>query len=142
MARDGLLHLQRGVFGHQQVARHQRCDAAATRLPQHQGRLRVDVHEGDLDRGHIGLVAGVDFADAVVDDFQAGGQVAHLALGGLDHAAGHVLQFGAGHVEHTKAGGLQAGVNAQDADGGGGVGHHGRATSFMRLTITSAREAR
>jgi hypothetical protein len=34
---------------------------------------------------------------------------------GLDHAAGHVAQRMAGHIDHAKAGGLQAGVNPEDA---------------------------
>ena len=111
----------------------------APRLPQHQRGLGVDVHEGDFDRGHVGLVAGVDFADALVDDFQARRQVAHLALGGFDHAAGHVLQLGAAHVDHAKTGGLQARIDAQNAHGAGGV--HGSTALFMRPMITSARSA-
>ena len=119
--------------------------ATTTRLAQQQSGLRVDVHKHDFHRSHIGLVALGDFANTVVDDFQTGGQIAHFLAGGLDHATGHVLQFRARHVEHAKAGGLQARVNAQNAQGGRcGLGQtaHGSTTSFMRAMMVSARLAR
>jgi len=43
MARDGLLHLQRRIFGHRQVGVDQRANGRAARLAQQQGRLGIDV---------------------------------------------------------------------------------------------------
>ena len=60
-AGHGLLHLQRRVFGHRQVAGDQRGEAGAARLAQQQRGLRIDVDEHDLDRGRVGLVARARF---------------------------------------------------------------------------------
>ena len=141
---DRLLHLQSGVFGHRQVTRHQSRDRTAPGLAQQQGRLRVDVDKHDLDRSHIGLVTRGDFTHTVVDDFQSGRQVAHLTACGLDHAAGHVLQARAGDVDHTKARGLQAGIDPQNANAGWrrGAQAHGNTTSFIRAMMVSARRVR
>lgn len=111
VAHHGFFHLQRGVFGHGQVAGHQGGDGRAPRLPQQQGGLRVDVDEHDFDRGHIGLVAGHYLGDAVEQNLQPPGQVAQGQCGGADGAAGHVAEPVAVHIHHAKAGSLQAGVN-------------------------------
>jgi 3,4-dihydroxy-2-butanone 4-phosphate synthase len=62
VAHHGFFHLQRGVFGHRQVAATRAVMAGAARLAQQQGGLRVDVDEHDFHRGHIGLVALHHFA--------------------------------------------------------------------------------
>ena len=115
VAGHGLLHLQRGVFGHRQLAGHQRRHAGAARLAQQQRGLRVDVDEHDLDRRYVGRVARLQLADAVEQHLQPRRQVALLGARGLDHAAGHVAQRGALGVEHAKARGAQAGVDAEDS---------------------------
>ena len=51
----GLLHLQRGVLGHRQVAGDQRGQRRAARLAEQQRGLRVDVDEHDLDRRAVRL---------------------------------------------------------------------------------------
>jgi hypothetical protein len=79
----GLFHLQCGVFGHRQIARHQRRHAGAARLAQQQRGLRVDVDEHDLDRGLVGLVALHHLADAVKQHLQPRRQVAGLQVRGL-----------------------------------------------------------
>ncbi len=126
MAHDGLLHLQRGVFGHGQPAGHQGGDAGAARLAEQQGGLGVHVHEDDLDRGHVRLVARGHLGDAVEQDLQAARQVAQGRARGADGAAGHVAQMVAVHVHHAEAGGLQAGIDAQDSHG---MPFTGRSTS-------------
>ena len=92
MADHGLFHLQRGVLGHWQVARHQRGDTRPARLAQQQGGLRVDVDEDDFDRRHVGLVPLGDFTNAVKQHFQPPRQVAQIQVRGLDGAAAHITQ--------------------------------------------------
>jgi len=77
--------------------------------------LRVDVDEDDFDRRRIGLVARVDFGDAVEQHLQARRQVAGAQVPRADGAAGHVAQRVAVRVDHAEAGGRQAGVDAENA---------------------------
>ena len=74
MADHGFFHLQCGVFGHGQVAGHQGAVMAAPRAGPAAAWTGVDVDEHDLDRGHVGLVAGCDLGDAVEQDFEAPGR--------------------------------------------------------------------
>ena len=118
IADHGLLHLQGGVFrngGHRHGTRHQCCDAGPTRLAQQQRGLRVDVDKNNLHRGAVGLIARHDFFHAIKQNLQACGQLAFVDVGGADGAAGDISQFGAINVNHAKAGGAQAGVNAEDS---------------------------
>jgi hypothetical protein len=110
-----LLHLQRGVLGHREVVVDQRGHAGATRLPQQQRRLRVDVDEDDFDRRRIGLVARDDFRDAVEQHLEPRRQVAGAQVPGADGAAGHVAQRMAVRIDHAEAGGRQAGVDTENA---------------------------
>ena len=104
---------------HRQAAMRQRRDASATRLPQQQGRLRVGIDKDDLDCRHIGLVVGVQLANAVEQGFQARGQ----GRGGIgfDGAAGDIALGAALHFDDAKARGAQAWVYAQNALAGGAV---------------------
>jgi hypothetical protein len=79
-----LLDLQRGVFGHRQVARHGAADRRAAGLAEEQRGLRIDVDEDDLDRHLVGLVGGDHLAHAVEDDLEA---LRQAALAALDAAA-------------------------------------------------------
>ena len=80
VADDRLLQLQRGVFGHAQLARHQRGQRRAARLAEQQRALRVDVDEDDLHRGAGRLVGLRDLAHTVEDDLQPRRQVAQARL--------------------------------------------------------------
>ena len=115
VADDGFFHLQGGVFGHRQVARHQGGEAGAARLAEQQGGLRVDVDEDDFHGGHVGLVARRDLADAVKQHLQPARQVPERQLHGADGAAAHVRQALALRVDDAKARGLQAGIDAENA---------------------------
>ncbi|MPN51532.1 hypothetical protein SDC9_199180 [bioreactor metagenome] len=144
MADHGFLHLQRGVFGHRQVAGHQSGDGGAPCLAQQQGGLGVDVDEHDLNRGRVGLVARRHFGDAVEQQLKPPGQVAQCRRSagacGADGAAGHVAQVVAVQVHHAEAGGLQAGVDAKDAHGVSPC--QGNCAEGMRARMVRARCAR
>src|SRR5690606_13327355 len=82
-----------------------------------QGGLRVDVHEHDLHRGLLRLVARHHLAHAFEDQFQPPGQVALRRLACLDGAAGHVMQTRPFGFDDAEAGGLQTGVDAENSHG-------------------------
>ena len=115
VADHSLLHLQRRVLGHRQIAGHQRRQAGATGLAQQQRGLRVDVDEHDLHRRRLGLVAGDDFVYAFKQQLEPRRQVATVQLGRAYGAAGDVGQRLTLGVDHAEARGLQAGVYAQNS---------------------------
>jgi hypothetical protein len=115
IARHSLLHLQRGVFRHSQVAGHQGGQAGSTGLTEKESGLRIDIHEHDLNGSAVGLVAPDHFADPIKQYLQSLGQVAARKVCGGDRATGHIAQLGAFAVQYAKAGGLQTGVNAEDS---------------------------
>nr|GEU28642.1 hypothetical protein [Tanacetum cinerariifolium] len=111
----GLLDLGGRIFGHRQVGRHQRANGGAPRLAQQQGRLRVDVDEHLFDGCAFGLVNTGDLRHAVQDHLEADRQV---ALAAFDGAGSDIAQFAALLVDDAKAGGAQAGVDAENNHGG------------------------
>ena len=87
----------------------------AARLAEQQRALRVDVDEHDLDGGLLRLVALDDLAHALEQHLDAARQVATVELERADGAARHVVETGAVLLDDAEAGGLEAGVYAQDA---------------------------
>ena len=126
-----LLDLQRGVFGHRQVAGHRAADHRAARLAEQQGGLRVDVDEDLLDRDHVGAVGIDDLAHAVEQGLEAAGELAVLRP---DAAAGDIAQLVAELVHQAEAGDAQPGVEAEDA--GDDVRARGSAQIFTAVPLT------
>ena len=110
---DRLLDLQGGVFGDLDAASDERRDRRATRLTEQQGRLRIDVHENDLDDRLSRLVLGDEFAQAGVDGSQAARQ-GRLGVS-FDAAAGEVRQGVAGLLDDPKTGDAQSRIDSQNA---------------------------
>ena len=113
-ADDGLLHQVRRVFGHQHAGlrRHQQCDAA--RLTELQGRGRVAVDEGRLDRGLVRAEFVDDARQPVMDRHQPFGERELVA--GLDRAAREVDQPVALAADQAPAGAAEARIDAEDAN--------------------------
>ena len=111
-ADHGLLHLQRGVFGHRKPGEHRGADGRAARLPQGERGLRIDVDEYLLHRDLERAVRGDDLVQALEDRLQAPREI---ALAGLDAAARDVVELVPGALDDAETGDLQPRIDPEDS---------------------------
>jgi hypothetical protein len=113
-ADDGLLHLGGREFRDLELGARQRRHGSAARLTEQQGRARVDVDEGLLDRGFLWRVS---FDHGAQLHAQFGQTVGHVGFCvGLDDAVRDPGETRAVHGDHAPAGVAQARIDAEDSN--------------------------
>lgn len=111
----GLLDLQRRIFGHRQPGMDQGADRRPAGLPEHQGRLRIDIDEHLLDRRLGRAIRRNHFGDSG----KQGVQTLRQAVVGSrpDTTTGDITEAVAALFDDAESGHAQPGVNAKNAKG-------------------------
>lgn len=113
-ADDGELNLAGGEFVHLEPGARERRHRSAAGLAQQQGRFRIDVDEGFLDRGQIWRVRFDDLAQVRGEAGEALGEIQCRVW--LDDAVGHPAEARAIDRDDAPAGVAQAGIDAEDSN--------------------------
>lgn len=112
IADDRLLDLQRSVFGYRQPSANGGADGRPARLPEEQGRLRIDIDKYFLDCHLIGQALFHHFGQSFENCLDA---FRKLRLRRTNTATGDIDQTTSGRLDQAKSGHAQARINAKYA---------------------------